>query len=316
MSARDIRVALLGECMVELQGRAFGAMQQSFGGDTLNTAVYLARCGAGLGIKTFYATALGDDALSSGMLQRWADEGLDLCLVRRIPGRMPGIYQIALDDQGERTFFYWRDTSAAKVYFEAGAENHPTLLENPPMPWDALYLSGISLAILPPQGRERVYALMQALRAAGAQVVFDNNYRPRLWPDIAMARQCFERAFALATIALVTLDDHQLLFDLPDATRATQAVYALSTPEVVLKRGHDASLVRCGTGAWESVATCVVDTVVDTTAAGDSFAGGYLSRRLSGASASQAVGFGNRLAARVIQHPGALIAPSVMQDLV
>ena len=39
-------VALFGECMIELQGEAFGTMRQTFGGDTLNTAVYLARSGA------------------------------------------------------------------------------------------------------------------------------------------------------------------------------------------------------------------------------------------------------------------------------
>ena len=39
------KVALIGECMLELHGTAFGAMQQSYGGDTFNTAVYLSRCG-------------------------------------------------------------------------------------------------------------------------------------------------------------------------------------------------------------------------------------------------------------------------------
>ena len=40
-----LRVVAFGECMLELQGQAFGTMRQTFGGDTLNTAVYLARCG-------------------------------------------------------------------------------------------------------------------------------------------------------------------------------------------------------------------------------------------------------------------------------
>ena len=35
------RIALIGECMIELQHRADGSLQQSFGGDTLNAAVYL-----------------------------------------------------------------------------------------------------------------------------------------------------------------------------------------------------------------------------------------------------------------------------------
>ena len=49
------RVASFGECMLELQGQAFGTMQQTYGGDTLNTAVYLARCGARHGLRVVYA---------------------------------------------------------------------------------------------------------------------------------------------------------------------------------------------------------------------------------------------------------------------
>ena len=96
------RVVCFGECMLELQGQAFGDMRQSYGGDTLNTAVYLARCGSRAGLQVDYATALGDDALSSGLLQRWHAEGLGTGLVRRLPGRLPGLYLIEVDARGER----------------------------------------------------------------------------------------------------------------------------------------------------------------------------------------------------------------------
>ena len=81
------RVVCFGECMLELQGEAFGTMQQTYGGDTLNTAVYLARCGAARGLQVDYATALGDDTLSTGLLQRWQAEGIGTGLVRRLLGK-------------------------------------------------------------------------------------------------------------------------------------------------------------------------------------------------------------------------------------
>lgn len=310
------RVALIGECMLELQGQAFGAMQQAYGGDTLNTAVYLARCGATNGIRACYATALGDDRLSSGLLSRWVAEGVDVSLVRRIAGRMPGLYQIDVDAHGERSFSYWRDTSAAKAYFDTDPVANPTPLEQGLARWDALYLSGISLAILPPAGRERLFALMHALRQRGATVVFDNNYRPRLWPDATAARDCFARAIDLASIALVTAEDHQALWGLDDPQVALASARQLAVPELVIKRGAAPTLVRCPGSAWQEAPTEVVSRVVDTTAAGDSFAAGYLSRRLCGSGALEAALFGNRLAARVIGHHGALIAPSLMADLV
>ncbi|PIM52457.1 ketodeoxygluconokinase [Roseateles chitinivorans] len=307
------RVAVIGECMLELKGEAFGAMTLGYGGDTFNTAVYLKRCGAAAGIEVSYATALGDDGLSTGLLDRWHDQGIDTRLVQRLPGRMPGLYMIELDGAGERSFHYWRDTAAAKAYFDAPVSP----LEAQAADFDALYLSGITLAILPPAGRERLYALMAAMRERGAQVIFDNNFRPRLWPDRSAARAAFDRAFSLATIALVTADDHQALTGLDTLEAALAHARSLPSPELLIKRGASPTLVRSAQAPerWTEAATEAVARVVDTTAAGDAFAGGYLARRLAGADATSAAIFGNRVAARVIQHPGAIIPIETMDDL-
>ncbi|MDT7837080.1 sugar kinase [Aquabacterium sp. OR-4] len=317
------RIALFGECMLELTGQAFGSLRQGFGGDTLNTALYLARCAPQCSVQ--YATALGDDPLSDGLAARWAAEGLGLDLLRRLPGRLPGLYMIEVDAGGERRFHYWRDQAAARSYFDTPPGATP--LEAEPLPCDLLYLSGISLAILPPAGRSRLYALMERLRAAGGQVVFDNNHRPRLWPDPAEARAAYEAAFARADTVLLTLDDHQAWLGRgqvlgagdgqPVAAEAALAhAAALAAPELVVKRGGEATLCRLGAGQpWHSVPTEAVAQVIDTTAAGDSFAAGYLARRLAGAAVAEAAAFGNRLAARVIQHPGAVIPREAMADL-
>lgn len=313
MGTMQHKVVLLGECMLELQGQAFGMLTQAYGGDTFNTAVYLARCGRAAGIEVSYATALGDDPLSEGLLQRWQAQGLELSLVRRIAGKLPGLYMIELDERGERSFHFWRESSAARQYFELAQ----TPLEARCQEFGAFYLSGISLAILPPAARERVYALMASMRALGAQVVFDNNYRPRLWPDPLTARACFTRAFELASTALVTADDHQAVMGLESLEEAVAHAQRLPPPEILIKRGAASTLLRqAGRSAWQQAATVPVPKVVDTTAAGDSFAAAYLSRRLLGADALPAAEFGNRLAARVIQHRGAVIAPELMRDLI
>lgn len=311
---RPVRVVSFGECMLELQGQAFGDMRQTYGGDTLNTAVYLARCGAATGLRVDYATALGDDTLSSGLLERWQAEGLGTGLVRRLAGKLPGLYLIELDGRGERRFSYWRDQAAARAYFDTAPGDTP--LEREADHIDALYLSGISLAILPPAGRERLAALAGRLRARGATVAFDNNYRPRLWADPDTARAAFSRFSALASIALVTLDDEQALWGESDAGVQLTRTLALPCPELVVKRGAAATLVRLAGQAPAEVPTERVDQVVDTTAAGDSFAGGYLAARLAGVGAEAAAAAGNRLAARVVQHRGAVIPAAAMADLI
>lgn len=309
-----IRVASFGECMLELQGPAFGTLRQGQGGDTLNAAVYLARCGRAAGIEVQYATALGDDGFSDAMAERWRAEGVGTALVRRLPGRLPGLYWIETDALGERRFSYWRDSAAARSYFDTLPGQTP--LEQAADTLDALHFSGISLAILPPAGRQRLLAVAQRLRERGACVAFDNNYRLRLWPGVETAREAFAAASRVATLALMTLDDEQALWSEPDPERQLAATLALPAAEVVVKRGAASTLVRTAARERLEVPTEPVPSVVDTTAAGDSFAGAYLAARLAGAPPAAAARAGNRLAARVVQHPGALIPAEAMADLI
>jgi 2-dehydro-3-deoxygluconokinase len=310
MPSSPMRVVLFGECMIEFRTEAPSLMRQSFGGDTLNTAVYLARL-AGDAYKVSYASAVGaDDPFSAAMLASWQAEGIDTRYVSRRVGELPGIYTIQVDDKGERAFSYWRQNSAARNYFPDAS----TPLEQSVDEVDVFYVSGISLAILPPAGRQRLFALLSSLRKSGALIVFDNNYRARLWTCAAEARAAYSQAYALADIALVTLSDEMEIDGQTDETAAIDALRQYPCKELVIKRGAASTLVRFAKGAragdddqWFDIPTTPVSSVVDTTAAGDSFGAGYLSARLRGQLPEAAAAAGNRLAATVIQYPGAII---------
>jgi 2-dehydro-3-deoxygluconokinase len=307
------RVATIGECMIELRHTDAQTLKVGFGGDTLNTAVYLARACRDADIRVDYITALGDDRYSQGMLDGWQEEGVGTDLVARLPGRLPGLYIIRTDERGERSFTYFRSAAAARDMLRDGRD---AKLAEQLTGYACLYLSGITLSILDDGQRRSLMSILDGLRAGGTQIAFDSNYRPVGWPRIDDARKWMNEAFRRCDIALPTLDDEQRLFGDGDAHACLARLREMGVREIVLKLGSEGCLIwSAGASAAARVAPMTVAKIVDTTAAGDSFNAGYLFGRLTGKEPAAAAGIGNRLAAAKIQHPGAIIPRSAMPNL-
>ena len=311
VSPRPLNVALVGECMIEMRGEPASGFSQTFGGDTLNAAVYLSRLNPDSQIVADYITAVGADSFSDAMRQLWREEGVGDQHVRVIKDALPGLYFIQTDSQGERRFLYWRGEAAARSMFdgpEADAVLHALA------DYDYVYLSGISLAILTGNGRERLMQALRLARESGTRIVFDNNYRPHLWPDAQAARQAYGAMLRLTDLALITWEDDAALFGYADPEALFQAYADFGVAEVALKRGVASCLIQCASGRFEVPAE-QVRQIVDTTAAGDSFSAAYLSCRLQGGDPQLAARWGHRLAAQVVQHRGALIPCAAMPSL-
>lgn len=301
-----MRIVCLGEGMIELSGQP---LQRRYGGDTLNTAIYLARlCRPRQQIG--YLSALGADSLSAQLLRDWQAEGLDTRDISILPDALPGLYMVETDAMGERSFLYWRRDSAASRYFASGVD-FAVLLDV--RRTQALYLSGITLALFHGAERRRLMTALAVFKQQGGQLWFDNNFRPALW-SAEDARSCHEAVLALADIALLTADDEARLYGGNDADDIIQRAQALGCPEVVVKRGAGPCLAALRQQRW-TIAARPVAEVVDTCAAGDAFGAGYLASRLSGLAPEQAAHNAHALAAAVIGYPGAIMPDSAMPPL-
>jgi 2-dehydro-3-deoxygluconokinase len=296
------RVACIGECMIELKQAGSGLFSRGYGGDTLNTAVYLARLGAGVD----YITALGDDSLSDEMIAGWAAEGVGTGQVLRLRGKLPGLYMIETDDKGERRFFHWRDSAAARSLMDLPETD---AILNSLAGYDVVYLSAITLSLYGEKGRTRLFAALQRARESGARFAFDTNFRARGWPDLDIARAVFREAFEVADIVLASTEDLLPLY--PGESNET-LLGRIPGGEVVLKLSEPASILRIADVSHQIRAEPVTAPVVDTTAAGDSFAAAYVAVRLSGAEPMDAARAGHRLAGIVVCHPGAIIPRAAM----
>jgi 2-dehydro-3-deoxygluconokinase len=288
--------------MIELKQADGGLYSRGYGGDTLNTAVYLARLGAGVD----YITALGDDSLSDEMIAGWAAEGVGTTRVLRLPRKLPGIYMIQTDEKGERRFFHWRDNSAARSLMDL--PDTSDILRSL-VSYDVVYLSAITLSLYNAAGQARLFEALERARANGARVAFDTNFRARGWPDLDVARAVFQDAFEIADIVLASTEDLLPLY--PGETH-DGLLACIPGGEVVLKLSEPASILRVGGVLHRTRAEPVTKPVVDTTAAGDSFAAAYIAARLAGKEPIEAARAGHHLAGVVVCHPGAIIPRAAM----
>lgn len=296
-------VCAIGECMIEIASGGDGQCRRGFGGDTLNTAIYLAR----QNIDVSYVTALGDDSYSDKMITSWQDEGINTDLVSRQAGGLPGLYMIETDSSGERRFSYWRNASPARKLFD----DMSAAVSDKIARFDVLYLSGITLSLYDSQARKKLFSLLDKARMQGGCVVFDSNYRPAGWRSAAQARETYIEMLKRTDIALPTFEDESDLFadSNPDDTAIRLHEYGVR--EIVIKQGREGCLIYSGDMAAVRVAADIVPNPVDTTAAGDSFNAGYLAARCQGKPPAAAALHGHDVAAKVICHRGAIIPNAV-----
>ncbi|MGE7368003.1 sugar kinase [Neorhizobium sp. NPDC001467] len=298
----------IGECMVELSQAGDGLLRRGFAGDTFNTAWYARAC-LPADWSVDYFTVLGDDPMSDEMLAMMEKAGIGISHIRRIPGKTPGLYLITLKD-GERTFSYWRDTAAAKK-LAADADHLRTAIEAA----DLIYFSGITLGILASEAVDTLLSELRRAKASGKIVAFDPNIRPRLWPVGEEGKEAMlktiEAGARAATLVLPSFDDEKAHFGDVDIAATIARYHVLGVPTVVVKDGPGGVTLSFDRKV-EHVAAVEAKAAVDTTSAGDSFNGGFLSRLLTGETPAKAATHGAAVAATVIGHHGALIDPGLL----
>jgi 2-dehydro-3-deoxygluconokinase len=300
MSEQTGRAICVGEILIELRRGGDGRFALSCGGDTFNTAVYLARAGLDIG----FATAIGDDPYSDSVLALAAAEGIATNLMLRVPGRLPALCLLESGQNGERNGRYWREGAPVADLFDL-----PDWMRvaEALVAAKLIYFSGITLSLLSTNGIGRFLAVLEVARRQGAKIAFDGNFRPRGWHgDLPRTRTVFIEALKRVDIALPAYDDEAVLWGDPSPEATVDRLQAFGIGEIVVKNGPNSALVATA-GAQEFVPVPEVFVPVDTTAAGDGFNAGYLAARLSGSEPVQSAGAAHRLAGHVIRHPGALV---------
>lgn len=289
----------IGECMIELSSAGPDLWQQGFSGDVFNTLWY-ARAASAPETHIAFHTALGVDPMSDQLLAFMQSGGVDCDDTPRIADRRPGLYSIHLNG-AERSFTYWRDTSAAQM-----------LLRQPEKLWrkitkaDVVYFSGITLAILPDDDLEAFLEGLIAHKKTGGILALDPNIRPHLWGDKIRMLDVITRAAKISDLVLPSFDDEKAAFGDPTPEDSARRYADLGASHVVVKNG-ESETIHLQDGTLTKFSVGPVEGVIDTTAAGDSFNGAYIAALMRGYETERAILAAQCCAGQVITRKGAII---------
>lgn len=294
----SVKTFIFGEAMLEYH--SLGGSGLRYGGDTLNTAIHLARAGH----EVAYVTALGSDPVSDALIDAWANEGIDTRFVLRHPHRNPGIYAIHLDDQGERSFLYWRDRSAAREMFDLPGMGQA--LEEAAVS-KLVYFSLISLAIAEGEGREKLLEVSAARKAVGEAVAYDSNFRPALWPSLNIAETASQKAMGVCTIGLPTnTDERELWRSTAGEDEIARRWMAAGCDLVAVKAAEKGCVIASTNDPEPKLLAAQPTAVIDSSGAGDAFNGGFIDAWLRGRDVEDCVEAGQALARQTLRHKGAI----------
>ncbi len=288
------RIAALGEPLLELQP-AEDEIRLAFGGDVANCLVCLARIlGAG-GPQLSLVSALGDSGYSEWLRERLRREGINLG-EPPLAGE-PGLYGLPLDPRHRPGFSYWRSASAASEFLRSPDPRQLEMLLGDP---DVLLVTGITLALCSAASFRHLCQWIERHRLR-CRIVFDVNYRARLWQSESLARERIGTLEALAEVIATGTEDEKALWGCADEAAIARRLGA-HRGECVIRGGA----AGCWVGAanrWQHVPTLPV-RALDTAGAGDSHLAGYLAARIGGCARAEAAAYANQVAAVIVGQRG------------
>lgn len=292
------RVAALGEPLLELQPTDDGGVRMAFGGDVANSMICLSRILGAESKPISLVTALGNSSYSAWLRQRLTREGIKL-IEPAIEGE-PGIYGLPLDTTGRPGFSYWRAQSAARSFLQsADLARFENLLGDTQL----LLVTGITLALCSAASFEQLCRWVERHRG-GCRIVFDCNFRRRLWESEAAARKRIGAFEQLSSVIATGAEDEKTLWGAEDLGQIVERVSTLPA-EYLIRGGAEGCWVGAGR-QYEHVPTEPVKVIGDTAGAGDAHLASYIAARLSGYDRAEAAAYANKAAAVIVSQRGSV----------
>jgi fructokinase len=259
-----VSVVCFGEALVDLLPDRRGRIRDCerfevrSGGAPANVAVGLAR----LGVPVSFVGVVGEDEFGHLLARKLADEGVDARL-RFAKAARTGLWFVAIDAQGERSFFAPTGTESADKLID--------LEDLERVPGAAVFHCGSSSHVLP-RGGAALRAAVRRAKERGMVVSFDPNVRAHLWRDLRDLRSLCDDVLPFCDVVKLSEDELEPCLGVRDPGKAFDALRTVKL--ACITQGARGAIARRGTELVQVPAPEV--QVVDTTGAGDAFVAGLL----------------------------------------
>jgi fructokinase len=231
------------------------------GGAPANVAVAIAR----LGGKALFAGQVGKDSFGDFLQQSLESYQVDTQLMSRHPQAKTALAFVMLDEEGDRSFSFFRDNTA-DMLFDVSQINKDWFLSTGIFHFCSNTLTDDFI------GNTTQYAVTLA-KESGVVISFDVNLRHNLWPDgkVDIARV---NAFAEQSDVLKYSQDELIYLAQGDEENYIATLLKQGVSLILVTDGaniiHYHCLNECG------VITPPKVNAIDTTAGGDAFIGAFL----------------------------------------
>ncbi|MEH7454921.1 sugar kinase [Gottfriedia acidiceleris] len=261
-------------------------------GAETNVAIGLAK----LGLRSGWASKVGNDALGKFIINRLKYENVDIEHVL-VDDRHPTGFQLKSKVvEGDPEVQYFRKGSAASHLSVDDFNEKYFQLAN------FLHMTGIPLAISE-QARAFTNHALSFMKKNGRKVSFDPNLRPSLWASQKEMVEQINKAAFQADYVFPGIAEGELLTGYKNPSDIASFYLENGVELVVIKLGEEGAFYKTSSESG-IVPGFKVEKVVDTVGAGDGFAVGVISGLIESLSIYESVLRGNAIGALAVQAPG------------
>ena len=293
-----IKICSIGECMLELVNVKNHIYNQSIAGDTLNFSSYLDK----RLFEVSYLTAIGTSEISNITYNYFKKKKINTGLVNRLSSHEIGLYLIRNDNSGEKIFYYWRDNSASKFFFN---NQDIKFFLNQFQKFQYIYLTGISLCLFESKKFINFIKILKILKKKKIKIIFDLNIRIKRWSKKKLSSY-FSKMLPLVDILFASGED--LNFWKGKKTLKTfeniiskydikHAIYRYNAKFNYSFYNNEKYIIK----------NKIINNVVDTSGAGDGYNAVYLSNFNKYNNSLKALKAASKIGAKIIMKKGAIV---------